>query len=279
MTTQERPKSGVAGERKTTRHYGDRFLAKKFPYAYTSMPPGDEDTGSTPSGSICNPRELFRDVYGPFLSALMVASALTTILGLAIALAGSYLPRNSIEGLMKNNVPFETAVSQANNYNKSLESISVTGVVLLSIGGAILAAAIVSPFLCGWKAQKGEGKGVLAIEQPKTVASIEKEKRAPMSSILFQVQPKNKHKHKGSQQPAVNPDSPPESPYRMRKAHARAKNKKTTRSKSKSGSNKSVCGEHVAIGERVAKQQDQYAHAQKRPQSLDYLSPMLSPRQ
>lgn len=128
-------------KKRTTRFYGIKFIETKM---------NDNKHSKSPSCgqiTLLNPRQYFREVYGPFLCTLLVTSVLTIILGASLALAGYYVPRLTIDSLMEDKITEEEAIVTVLAHDKTIHSLRVAGVVLLTVGGIGLFVLILTPLI------------------------------------------------------------------------------------------------------------------------------------
>ena len=128
---------------RTTRFYGIKFIEGKANI-------GDHSPLGSFSiqGTLANPKEYFREVYGPFLCTLLLTSAFTFISGAALSLAGYYVPTITVKQLLSSNITETAALNKVHEYTNTLHTLRIGGIILLGIGGASMAALILTPFIC-----------------------------------------------------------------------------------------------------------------------------------
>lgn len=128
----------------TTRFYGVKYLEKKTG--------GDQQSSTTADKTeSChiNPRQYFREVYGPFLCTLLLTSAFLVVLGSALMLAGYYVPRLSFKELIADNkVNHFEAIKAVEEHNATLSGLRIAGVVLLVVGAVGLCVLFLAPTVC-----------------------------------------------------------------------------------------------------------------------------------
>lgn len=130
---------------RTTRFYGIKFIEGK-----ANIDPHSPLGSFSIEGTLANPREYFREVYGPFLCMLLVTSALTFVSGAALSLAGYYVPPVSIKHYNSTLSLESESMDRAkvDQYTNTLHTLRIGGIILLGIGGISMAALILTPFIC-----------------------------------------------------------------------------------------------------------------------------------
>uniref|UniRef100_A0A7M6DQN8 Uncharacterized protein n=1 Tax=Clytia hemisphaerica TaxID=252671 RepID=A0A7M6DQN8_9CNID len=104
---------------------------------------------SSTTGNIINTRKYIREQYGPFLCSLLLISAFLVILGGGLMLAGFYVPALELERLQDDTNSMKMiALQKAEQHNKTLNRLRISGVSLLSIGLIGLTILFLTPIVC-----------------------------------------------------------------------------------------------------------------------------------
>lgn len=134
----------------TTRFYDAKYLKQKSDGSEEMSRNHTAQNCSTSrkTNSIINPRQYFREAYGPFLCTLLIASVMLVVLGSVLALSGYYAPRLSMKDNVGKTVNQVQAINIINQHNEMLNALRITGLVLLVMGTIGIGILFIAPMIC-----------------------------------------------------------------------------------------------------------------------------------